>query len=759
MPDPDPLEGIRVVDLGGHVAGPLASLLLADQGADVVHVDRPGAPDADAASDAFYRRGKRRLTLDLTDDADLDVARRLAERADVVVDNLRPGVLSRFGLGYEQLRDRAPRLVHLALPAFAPDDPRHDLPGWECVVDAATANCRLRAGEAPPGWDPARPTYSAVPVASNLAAFLGAVGVVAALVERRRSGRGQQVTVPLFDAVFETIADAGAHPTARGVPVQLPLRANGSGTYACADGRHVQYNPIGADRRFLTWFLDAAGRPEWTATTDEALLRTRLTGLFASRPAAEWEALGARAGVPLALVRTAQDWLRTPHALESGTVVLLEDPVLGPVPVPGAAVEVVGPGARPARLRPRHLPDADRDDVLRELATARPRTAPAPQRERIRPMAGLRVLDLTQILAGPTSARLLGELGATVTKINAPQRRVGAHGVVNRGKDSLLLDVRRPAGQDLFWTLASRADVVLQNFTPGTAERYGIGAAHVLARHPQVVHVSISCYGTSGPWATGRGYETQAQAVTGIMDRAGGDGPPAVLGPYNLLDYGTGVLGAYAAVLGVLRRDTTGAGLALATSLARTAGHHQARLLVGDHDGPRGPRALGEHPLHGFHRAADGWFALAAEPADLPRLAVVPGLHDLAALDPAGPGLTTVLEDLLSRRGVVDWVSDLAAAGFGAHPVLGLAEVMADPSARARGVVVTQESEEVGEVTAPGVTLGLSATPLRVGVPARRPGSDAEKVLADAGLAAALPALERAWALQTQDLPPGWPPA
>jgi crotonobetainyl-CoA:carnitine CoA-transferase CaiB-like acyl-CoA transferase len=764
---PDLLGGIRVVDLGGHLAGRLAATLLADQGADVVHIDRPGARDR--AADAFLLRGRRRITLDYADPADLDIARRSALRADVVVANLRPDVPARFGLDAERLLARAPGLIYLSLPAFAADDPRHAVPGRECVIDAATANCRIRAGEQPPGWDADRPTYSAVPVASNFAAFLGVTGVVAALVERRRSGHGQHVTVPLHDAVLEAIGDAGAYPSARGLPRQAPLRANGSGTYACADGRHVQYNPIGADRRFLTWFLDAAGRPDWAADaarTADDVLRERLTGLFACRPAAEWEELGRRAGVPLAMVRTAAEWLATPQARQSGAVVELDDPVLGRTPMPGAAVEVVDPEVPPAPLRPRRVPDADREALLRELTAEDPRPAdpphePATSGRRHRPLHGLRVLDLTQVLAGPTSARLLGELGATVTKINAPQRRIYAHGVVNRGKDSILLDVRREAGREVFWALAERADVIVQNFPPGTAERYGIGAAHVLARCPRAVHVSVSCYGATGPWASGRGYETQAQAVTGIMARAGGDGRPAVLGPYNLLDYGTGVLAAYAALLGVWHRERTGSGIALATSLVRTATLHQATLLDG-RTGPAGPAALGEHPLHRFHRGADGWFALGASPDDLPRLAEVPGLGELAALDGADPApdvekLAALLEDLFARRPVADWVRDLAAAGVGAQPVRTLAEVMADPTARARGLVVTQPSEEVGEVTAPGVTIGLSATPLRVGAPADRPGSDAERVLAGVGLADALPDLERAWAVQASHLPECWP--
>ncbi|GAA4556562.1 CaiB/BaiF CoA-transferase family protein [Pseudonocardia xishanensis] len=766
------LDGIRVVDLGGRLAGRLATTLLADQGADVIHVDRPGTVDVPA--DAFLLRARRRVTLDLTDPTERAVARRLAVRADVVVQNLRPDVPARFGLGYEDLREEAPHLVYLSLPGFPADDPRHAVPGWECVVDAATANCRIRAGEAPAGWDPERPTYSAVPVASNFAAFLGATGVAAALVERCRSGRGQHVSVPLSDAVFEAVGDAGGYPSARGVPTQKALRANGSGTYRSADGRYVQFNPIGASRRFLSWLLDAAGHPEWAASSDrwtgaegEAALRALLGDLFATRTAAEWEELGARAGVPLAVVRTSREWLRTPHSHSSGSIVSMVDPVFGPTLMPGTAVEVVGAGERPARPRPRRPRDADRRAVLAESAAdPRPPEPPGRAGERRRPLAGLTVLDLTQVLAGPTSARLLGELGASVVKINAPHRGVYAHGVVNRGKDSILLDVEREPGRRVFWALAEQADVVVANFTPGTAERYGIGPAHVLARCPGIVHVSVSCYGATGPWARGRGYETQAQAATGLMARAGGAGPPTVLGPYNLLDYGTGVLAAYAAVLGVLHRERTGAGCALATSLVRTAGHHQAAFLV---DGagvpsstePAGPTALGEHPLHGFHRTADGWLALGAAPEDLPRLAGVPGLAELAAFEGAEPDqekLAAVLGELFLRRRADDWVPDLRAAGVGAHRVLGLSEVMADPAARARGRVVTQTSEEVGEVTLPGVTIGLSDTPLRTGAPARRPGADAERVLAAVGLADSLTDLERAWVVQTRDLPPAWPP-
>lgn len=761
-----PLEGVRVIDLGHHVAGPLAAMMLADHGADVIRIERPVDPAALPPTDAFYNRGKRRISLDLTAPQDREVARRLIVGADVLVENFRPGVLSRHGLGFEDLELEAPGLVHLSMPGFAPDDPRSGLPAWEAVVDAATGNTRIRAGEAPAGWDTGRPTYSAVPIASDFAAFLGVVGTVAALIERCRSGRGQHVSVPLFDAMFEAMGDAASFVTERGRRPQVPLHANGSGIYACRDG-YVQFNPIGASRRFVTWFLTAAGRPEWARDRDDDLLRSRLTELFLTRDADEWEELGRVAGVPLARTRTSRQWLHTTHAQDSGAVVRLDDPVLGPTLMPGTSVDREVPPEQTPGPRPRRLPDADRETLLRESAApCDPIAATASPETRSAPLAGLRVLDLTQILAGPSCGRILGELGAAVTKINAPQRGIAAHGVVNRGKESILLDVERETGQAVFWKLLDETDVVVQNFPPGTAERYGIGSASVLAQRPETVHVSVSCYGASGPWRQGRGYETQAQACTGITARAGGYGsPPAVLGPYNLLDYGTGVMAAFAAVLGIYQRIRTGSAAPLRASLVQTASYHQARFML-DYERaregtePHGPAALGEHPLHRFYRGADGWFALGAAPADLPRLAAVAGLSELAGRDAAAAPLWELvgtLERLFRHRTAGEWVADLVAAGIGAHEIVGLDDLLVDPVVRRRGVTVTQHTDEVGEVLVPGPPITLSATPLEAATPARPPGTDAARILERVGLGGSLDELERTWSVQTAALPAGWP--
>jgi crotonobetainyl-CoA:carnitine CoA-transferase CaiB-like acyl-CoA transferase len=295
MPVPAPLHGIRVVDFGHQIAGPLTAVMLADQGADVIRVDAPGAAAADSPADAFLSRNKRRITLNLKDPADLAVARDLVSRSDVLIENFRPGVMDRLGLGYEAVSQANPGLVYASLPGFAASDPRAAVPGWEGVIDAATGNCYVRVGEEPAGWDFSRPTYPAVPGASTVAAYLASVAVVSALTERHRSGLGQRLEVPLYDAIFETIGAAGAYVTARGLSPQRPLAQHGSGTYKCSDGRYVQFNPIGATTRFVSWFLRAAGKPEWARPAEDGLLHERLAELFATRTAPEWEQLGHEA--------------------------------------------------------------------------------------------------------------------------------------------------------------------------------------------------------------------------------------------------------------------------------------------------------------------------------------------------------------------------------------------------------------------------------------------------------------------------------
>jgi crotonobetainyl-CoA:carnitine CoA-transferase CaiB-like acyl-CoA transferase len=767
------LSGIKVVDFGHFVAGPLIAVMLADQGAEVVHVDRPGAELAEA--DAFLNRGKRRITLDLKDPADAAIAARLAAGADVVIENFRPGVMDRLGLGWARLAAAAPQLIYCSIPGFGRDDPRAQVPGWEGVVAAATANCSIRVGQEPPGWDTSRPTYSAVPLASNFAAFLGATAIVAALTFRHRTGRGQLIEIPLYHAMFELIGKAGAFVKADGLPRPKPHSGNGSGTYECADGRYVRLDPIGGSARFLRWLLDVAGAESWAVDglTDgirlarnkdlEEELKERLRGMFRTRTAQEWGELAGDAGVPLAFIRTCREWIQTPHARVAGHVVSVADPVFGQTWMAGLPVHT--PAASGWTPRPRHRPDADHDAIVAEAAApADTAAAASPAEEITRAFEGLRVLDLTEILAGPTSGRILGEYGADVVKINGPNSSVSAHGMVNRGKRSILLNVEAERGQGVFWELAARSDVIVQNYPEGTADRYGIGYRHVSARFPDMVFVSVTCYGETGLWGARRGWEVQGQAVTGMMERAGGDHHvPEVLGPYNVVDFGSGVMTAFAASLGIFHRTRTGAGGHVMASLAQTATYHQAIFML-DYAGrqrtaePRGPEALGSGPFQRYYQVRDGWIFLGMKPSQWPSLQSVPWLADAASRPaPADPAAAeAALAAAFAEQSAAEAVQALQKAGVGAHEVLTTEQVMTREPARKLGLSLIQESDDFGPVVMPGLTVRLSQSPLVLGRAAGRAGSDAESILAEVGMAGRMTELSRAWVLRTEDLPRAW---
>ena len=189
---PGALDGIRVIDFGQYIAGPLAGMLLADQGAHVIKVDPPGGPRWNTPGNATWNRGKRSIVLDLKREADLATARALVQTADVVVENFRPGVMDRLGLGPSAMIKSNPRLVYCSLPGFASDDPRAAVPAYEGVVGAAAAMFLVESGN----HDSDRPVYTALPIASTFAAFQGVVSIAMALNARERDGVGQYVELP-----------------------------------------------------------------------------------------------------------------------------------------------------------------------------------------------------------------------------------------------------------------------------------------------------------------------------------------------------------------------------------------------------------------------------------------------------------------------------------------------------------------------------------------------------------------------------------
>ena len=733
------LEHIRVIDFGQYISGPLAGMLLADQGADVIRVDPPDGPRWKTPANSTWNRGKRSITLDLKQAGDLATARSLIQGADVVVENFRPGTMDRLGLGNEEMTQVNPRLVYCSIPGFASDDPRAAMPAYEGVVGAASATFR------PPNADSPRPVYTAIPIASVYGAFQSVVAIVVALNARERDGVGQRIEVPLFDSMFQSIGRFGVR--VHNAPPSVPtLQELWGGIFKCSDDQYVRFG--GSGNQNFRHFVEAAGITLWDdeGLTDfdrpldspqfRAEAQERIRELFLTRTAQEWEDLIAEAGSEGAVCRTSAEWFDHPHARASQMVEEVDDPTYGKMLQPGINVRM---SSTPGRVRgPAPAPNQHREEILEELK-ARPAFEAPAQQDAIRDaLDGGKVLDLCIILAGPTMGRTLAEYGANVIKIDNPSRgsTVARHNDINRGKRSILLDLKSEEGRDVFWKLLEDADVVAQNYRAGRLESLGLGYEEVRKRKPDIIYASLNAYGHLGPWAKRPGHEGFAQATSGMTRRFGGDGMPESQ-PNPVNDYGTGFMGAYGVALALLHRQRTGEGQHIDSALAYTTMTLQSPFMQ-HYEGKQwnetgGQDALGTGPLHRAYQASDGWFFIGAEESALSRLSGLEGLSGIDSLQ--GDALASSLEERFLGNSVAFWVERLAAAGAGAQRVItNVRELMTDPWVESHGLSITREHDELGMVTTCGPAPRLSRTPVRPGIPAPKPGSHAREILEQHGL-------------------------
>ncbi|MFF0501960.1 CaiB/BaiF CoA transferase family protein [Nocardia aobensis] len=721
---PAVLDGIRVIDFGHFVAGPLVGEILAQNGADVLHIDPPGGPRLGGLPDAFLNRGKRRTVLDLRRDNDLETARELCVRSDVVVENFRPGVMDRFGLGAAEMTASNPGLIYCSLPGFATTDPRSPSPAWEGVVMSATAGYRRlrdhwdwKARASVTIDDPSRPVFTGLPIASTTAALLATLKVASALYRRERTGSGAHLEVPLAEAMLEVVGFHLEMPDFVSPREDLPKAFLGS--YRCADGGFIDQVSY---PRFVQRLLTAAGEwDSWCAAglgdmpkvfTDPVLKRVaerRFVELIGTRPAEYWERIFQEIGSSAVQVGTPADWLANEHARQSRTVVQLDDPEFGPLAMAGVAMDF---SETPATVGPRSLPGAEPGSMQRVLDKPARDDAVVAGAEEEPPLAGVSVLELSQVVAGPVSGRLLADLGADVVKVAnpAPDGNNGFHGsYTNRGKQTAYLNLQDPDEFALVRAAADHCDVLLQNYAYGAIERYGLGYDALRDARPDLVYVSMSAYGRTGPWRHRRGHENQAVAVTGLSSRYGGEQGWPMYQPYLISDVGTGIMGALAAVLGLFHRARTGRGQEVSTSLTNVATLHQAIYLF-DVDNPQarlpeptGVDSVGWSPLQRLYQASDGWLFLAAAPGQEDVLRRTLGLPP----DRSATALADETAAILRQHNRSHWTALLGAEGIAAQPVRELDDVANDPCWHGRHVLRHALNGE-GQVSP---VLGFSASP------------------------------------------------
>ena len=373
---------------------------------------------------------------------------------------------------------------------------------------------------------------------------------------------------------------------------------------------------------------------------------------------------------------------------------------------------------------------------------------------------GLRVLDQTQVMAGPFCAMLLGDMGADVVKIEPPggeSMRGGeleqAPGVsasflaVNRNKRGIVLDLKRPEGVAILKKLAATADVLVENYRPGVAARLGVDYATLAALNPRLVYCSISGFGQTGPYAQRGGFDLIAQGMSGIMSATGTEGGPPVKVGVPITDLGAGLFGLVGILAALRARRVTGRGQLVDTSLfeaglALSAWEATEYWYTGENPRPLGTAHRLNAPYQAF-RARDGWFTVGAANERLwPRFAGLLGLEHLVG-DPrfARPAprlanraaLEELVEAVTAGKPRGHWLALCEEAGIPAGPIYSVPEALADPHALARGMVQELEHPQAGRVKALGNPVKLSRSPATLRKAAPCLGEDTDAVLREAG--------------------------
>ncbi len=736
-------------------------MLLADLGARVIRVDPPGGPRWDDHANAALHRGKESIVLDLHDAGDLDIARRLTAGADIVLESFRPGVMARFGLDADSILAANPAAIVCSIPGFAASDPRSQSPAWEGVVTAA-AGLYIYPGSTPMNYTGDRsrdPYFTAIPQASSFAAAVAAHSIMAALVARERFGIGQAVEVPLFDATFELIGasmqrNPDAAPRRDGPPPPNFSMVPQIGRHRCADGKWIELCLF--QDKHLRWFADAFmpqewiddgmadGQRMWTDPDLQAIANPRFAELMLTRTALEWEiAINDVSGASAALCSTTEYWLRDDtHARAAGAVIDLDDPELGATAQLGYPTTLSRTPLSAAG--PRHALDSDRALLVDELDAGDwvPRRLVAHNTSTLRgALDDISVLDVSQVLAGPTTTRILAEYGASVIKINSfEDRQLGMHLYTNSGKQSVLLNLKTQQGAEIFAELASGIDVFVQNFARGVAERIGVGYDDLRALSPDVVYASVSAFGYEGYRGAWRGREQLGQGVTGMQRRLGGiDGIPT-MAPHAYCDYMTGNWAAFGVLVGLFHRFRGGGGQTVEASLSSSGTFLQTPFMVAWDgkvwDEPSTLDAKGWSALDRLYRTADRWVYLAAPTpeavAELSEIAEFDGIGGLIARGASDDELSDFLASRILLEKADHWTA-FAGHSLGIELLVDLEEAMGSPLSKARGLSILREHPVVGRMRMAGPSARLSLTPPRLTSPVGPPGSDTRALIASLG--------------------------
>ncbi|HET7578319.1 MAG TPA: CoA transferase [Bacillales bacterium] len=352
------------------------------------------------------------------------------------------------------------------------------------------------------------------------------------------------------------------------------------------------------------------------------------------------------------------------------------------------------------------------------------------------PLEGIKIIDLTRILSGPFCTMTLADLGAEVIKIESPKgddtREWGPPFVgeesayflsVNRNKKSLVLNLKKDKGREVFFTLLKEADVVVENFRPGTLKRLGISYETLKERNPQVILASISGFGQTGPYSQKPGYDVLAQGMGGLMSVTGEPGRPPVKGGYSLADIGTGMWAAIGILAALREREKSGEGQWVDTSLLDTMVSWQTYLAGNYFATGKNPEPLGgAHPNivpYQVFSASNGYFILAVGNDQLWKRFIESMEMDILKESRFATNadrvrnrneLILVLEETFKQRPLKEWVKRFEEIEIPCGPVNRFSDILNDPHIKERDMVVESDHPTIGHFKTLGLPVKLSRT-------------------------------------------------
>ncbi len=730
-----PLVGLKVIDFGHYYAGPLAGMLLADQGATVIRIIRPGERELPDQQFRLFNRNKKLLELDLKNEDDKAQALSLIGKADVVIENFRPGVMKRLGLDYASVKEANPGLIYLSLPGFASNDTaRAHIPAWEGVMGAAA--CLFSEISPIARQLNAPPVYTSMPHCSVYGALHGVIATTAALLAREEHGVGTVIEAPLVEAalsglpldfvesrvgsIFPSISELmkpfeyqqGDSLVTRQDKLEKAWDVGQQMTIAhsqyltCGDGRKLVFHgglfahklqpllkALGIDHQLKKegfvnlgpWETDLdnnlsvyGGLSPERAKRLEELVREALK----TKKAEELEELLAEKTL-IGLVRTREEWMSLEPMLRTGVLVKMNNGN-SELTVPGRAADLSGPdGALMSGF-------SEMEIITKEEAgtlfpdTARSKKAGGATLKKGDLLKGVKVLDMANILAGPTATYFLAQYGADIIKLDQVRNVPHLLKVVleaNQGKRSMVGELSTAPGQEVLHRLVSQVDVVMHNILDDTAERLGVTHEQLRAVNSNVVSCQLSHLGGSlrGGWENRQGVDGTTQTVNGISTRYGSLERPVLHSFAPTADI-TSALGlAFSALLGIWQQRKTGYAGEGRTSLGRMLNYYQLPWMISENGNSewgeaRGQFAVGETGWQRLYQCQDGWIYVGATADEASKLAeVVSG--------------TTQFDEQALEAGFINqdcayWAEKLNAAGIGCHRVLTIHDYCAPEKVR-----------------------------------------------------------------------------